>query len=99
MDKINKVVKCEEVYKLITDDWEDEILQDVDDHGTKNVTYIYHVDDAFIKDYPMLLPYKGYWGRNLEFHPYDGEIYGDDFITRYERKEVISFEWVEVDND
>ena len=96
MNKINKVTKGEEVYDMITDDWEDEILHGVDDHGTKDVTCIFHVDDAFIVDYPVLAPYKGYWGRNLESHPYNGEICGDEFITRYEQKEVVHYEWVQV---
>ena len=96
---MNKILKGTEAYEIITDDWEDEVLLDVDDHGCSDVIRIYNVDKELIQDYPELAQYQGYWGRKLQTHPYNGEIYGDDFITPYEHKQVISYEWVEVKDD
>lgn len=96
---MNKVLKGTEIYELITDDYEDEVLHDVSDHGEKDLTLIYHVDDAFIKDYPQLAPYKGYWGRNITSHPYDGEVWGEAFVVRYEQRKVTTTEWMVVKDD
>ena len=90
--------EADDAYEIITDDWEDKVLHDVDRHGCSQVTYIHKVDKELIKEYPELAEYKGYWGHSCLTHPYDGIIDGDPFITKMKPVQVTVTEWQE-DND
>ena len=94
--EIDRILNTSNLYDIITDEWVDETLHSVDDHGQSIITRFFLVDDDLIKDYPELKNYKGFWGRTLELHPVEGEIFGDDFISKYNYEKVTSYDYVKI---
>lgn len=89
----NIIKKGNSAFDIITDDWYDEDHISVDDHGQETVYQIYEVNNELIEDYPDLGEYRGYWGRSVTRHPYNGMVESDDEIVRVRPFEVTKISW------